>query len=50
MFEIDKIEVRTDTRWYMFWFARIFGRKIVKNIYEWRGKIWVTGKVEETEI
>lgn len=45
MFEIPKIEVRSETRWYMFWLARIFGRKLIKNAYQWRGQIYITGEV-----
>jgi hypothetical protein len=40
-------EFQQETRWYMFWLARIFGKKLVKNMYQWRGKIWICGKVEE---
>lgn len=41
------MELHAETRWWKFLFARIFGKKLVKNMYMYRGKVWVTGKVEE---
>jgi hypothetical protein len=41
----DKIKFVPETRWYMFALAKLLGKKLVDNMYEWRGKIWVTGEV-----
>lgn len=42
MFEV---EIRDEKRRYMYWLARIFGKKITTNLYEWRGKLWICGEV-----
>ena len=39
-------EFRPETQKFMFVLAKIFGKKITKNLYAWRGKIWVTGELE----
>lgn len=33
----------------MFILAKIFGKKIAKNLYIWRNKIWVTGELDTNE-
>ncbi len=40
-------EFKMETRRYMFWLARIFGKRQAKNIYSWRGVWYVCGDVEE---
>jgi len=30
-----------------FWLARIFGKKIQINVYEYQGKIWICGETAE---
>lgn len=40
---------KTETRWWMFWMARLFGKRVAKNIYMWRGKWWVCGEVSESD-
>jgi len=39
-------EVKPEKRRYMFWMARIFGRKLTAQAYEWRGKMWIVGEVK----
>lgn len=41
-----KLSFQTETRWYMFKAAKLFGKRLADNMYEWRGKIWVTGEVK----
>lgn len=45
MFELP--EIKMEKRKYMFWLARIFGKKLCKNMYSWRGAVWVTGDVSD---
>jgi hypothetical protein len=42
---LREIEFRTKDNFFMFLLARIFGKKICKNLYDWRGCFWVTGEV-----
>lgn len=46
--DYPQFEFKAETRWWMFWLARIFGRKIIGRddchefvAYEWRGKLWL---------
>jgi hypothetical protein len=42
-----KIDFQPETKRWKFWLARIFGRKVCGGIYEWRGKWWIVGEVED---
>jgi len=41
--EFEFPELKAEKRKWMFWLARIFGKRINEKFYSWRGKLWYVG-------